>query len=375
VTPDLVSSQSLLELLSSAADGMNGQKLGVVNDAFVDEEVLKEIERKRQRTEPGFVVKDEKMNEVERGNPPILEEETKKEYSEYFIADNIAANKFRGETEPLYAGNQKEEGRNKWTKFCCWIFILALLAGAITVGVLIALGVINLEPLRQIKESRKLDRGKGTNSVELFEVKNDNAPNVLTNDPGFFSEAKKNMSAEYGFISLVDKKDNDPEDATNKPEKHEEMEVKMKANTTKLDEELFETMMNKTLTIEITTVMPTPTSIRATIETSTEDENLEIMDQTTKIPEMEEMEMMLTGTSINISETTTQSTNNSEETTMASIAANKMMLEETDPDNPGMEGAVTIQDITTNIPEGIIKDDNQTDQRDIEPRELKLSES
>ena len=44
----------------------------------------------------------------------------------------------RGETEPLYAGNQKEEGRNKWTKFCCWIFILALLAGAITVGVLIA---------------------------------------------------------------------------------------------------------------------------------------------------------------------------------------------------------------------------------------------
>lgn len=35
------------------------------------------------------------MNEVERGNPPILEEETKKEYSEYFIADNIAANKFR----------------------------------------------------------------------------------------------------------------------------------------------------------------------------------------------------------------------------------------------------------------------------------------
>ena len=236
--------------------------------------------------------------------------------------------------------------------------------------ILFSVGVINLEPLRQIKESRKLDRGKGTNSVELFEVKNDNAPNVLTNDPGFFSEAKKNMSAEYDFIALVDKKD-----ATNKPEKHEEMEVKMKANTTKLDEELFETMMNKTLTIEITTVMPTPTSIRATIETSTEDENLEIMDQTTKIPEMEEMEMMLTGTSIKKSETTTQSTNNSEETTMASIAANKMMLEETDPDNPGMEGAVTMQDITTNIPEGIIKDDNQTDQRDIEPRELKLSES
>ena len=241
--------------------------------------------------------------------------------------------------------------------------------------ILFSVGVINLEPLRQIKESRKLDRGKGTNSVELFEVKNDNAPNVLTNDPGFFSEAKKNMSAEYDFIALVDKKDKDPEDAAKKSEKHEEMEVKMKANTTKLDEELFETMMNKTLTIEITTVMPTPTSIRATIETSTEDEDLEIMDQTTKIPEMEEMEMMLTGTSINISETTTQSTNNSEETTMASIAANKMMLEETDPDNPGMEGAVTIQDITTNIPEGIIKDDNQTDQRDIEPRELKLSES
>ena len=241
--------------------------------------------------------------------------------------------------------------------------------------ILFSVGVINLEPLRQIKESRKLDRGKGTNSVELFEVKNDNAPNVLTNDPGFFSEAKKNMSAEYDFIALVDKKDNDPEDAANKPEKQEAIEVKMKDSTTKAAKQVFETMMNKTLTIEITTVMPTPTSIRATIETSTEDEDLEIMDQTTKIPEMEEMEMMLTGTSINISETTTQSTNNSEETTMASIAANKMMLEETDPDNPGMEGAVTMQDITTNIPEGIIKDDNQTDQRDIEPRELKLSES
>merc|ERR1719320_1132714 len=133
--------------------------------------------------------------------------------------------------------------------------------------------------------------------------------------------------------------------------------------------------MNKTMTIEITTVMPITTSIITTIETSTENENLEIMDQTTKIPEMEEMEMLFTGSIINIFETTTQSTTNSEEITMASIAANKMMLEETDPDNPGMEGAVTIQDITTNIPEGIIKDDNQTDQRDIEPRELKLSES
>ena len=57
-------SDSTASVLSSAADGMNGQNLGVVNDAFVDEEVLKEIERKRQRTEPGFVVKHEKVTNI-----------------------------------------------------------------------------------------------------------------------------------------------------------------------------------------------------------------------------------------------------------------------------------------------------------------------
>ena len=54
-------SDSTASLVSSAIDGLNGQKLGVVNEAFVDEEVLKEIEKKHQRTEPGFVVKHEKV--------------------------------------------------------------------------------------------------------------------------------------------------------------------------------------------------------------------------------------------------------------------------------------------------------------------------
>ena len=43
----------------------------------------------------------------------------------------------RGETEPLYDTNTKEQGSENWAKFCCWIFILALLAGAIAVGVMI----------------------------------------------------------------------------------------------------------------------------------------------------------------------------------------------------------------------------------------------
>ena len=76
-----------------------------------------------------------------------------KEYSEYFIPENEKTKSFRfvvglfevfvylfifrGETEPLYETKSKDQGNTNWGKFCCWIFILALLAGAITVGVLI----------------------------------------------------------------------------------------------------------------------------------------------------------------------------------------------------------------------------------------------
>ena len=43
----------------------------------------------------------------------------------------------RGETEPLYDTNTKDKESTNWAKLCCWIFILALLAGAVAVGVLI----------------------------------------------------------------------------------------------------------------------------------------------------------------------------------------------------------------------------------------------
>ena len=53
--------------------------------------------------------------------------------------------------------------------------------------------MINLEPLRQIKESRKLDTEPTKDKAKLFEVKDADAPNVLTNDPEFFSP-KNNSS-------------------------------------------------------------------------------------------------------------------------------------------------------------------------------------
>ena len=51
--------------------------------------------------------------------------------------------------------------------------------------------MINLEPLRQIKESRNLDKEQAsTDTAKLFEVTDADAPNVLTNDPDFFARRK-----------------------------------------------------------------------------------------------------------------------------------------------------------------------------------------
>ena len=75
-----------------------------------------------------------------------------KEYSEFFIGDEEKANNsrfvfwqiqpalysyFRGETKPLYDTNIKKTKNKSSAKLFCWMFILAILAGVITVGVLI----------------------------------------------------------------------------------------------------------------------------------------------------------------------------------------------------------------------------------------------
>ena len=97
-------------------------------------------------------------HEAENLNPPIITQGSKpvlpeKEYTEYFMQDEEKAKSFRlvldmlirrsvasdcrGETEQLHDTNTKDKGSINWAKFCCWIFILALLAGAVAVGVLI----------------------------------------------------------------------------------------------------------------------------------------------------------------------------------------------------------------------------------------------
>ena len=53
-----------------------------------------------------------------------------------FIRRRVASD-CRGETEPLHDTNTKDKGSINWAKFCCWIFILALLAGAVAVGILV----------------------------------------------------------------------------------------------------------------------------------------------------------------------------------------------------------------------------------------------
>merc|ERR1711892_553093 len=71
---------------------------------------------------------------------------------------------------------------------------LALLAGAITVAVLIGIGVIDTDPVRQVKESRNLEiEAAGIEEIHtqtFMEVANTSGPNVLTNDPAFFFSKK-----------------------------------------------------------------------------------------------------------------------------------------------------------------------------------------
>merc|ERR1712106_1032702 len=92
---------------------------------------------------------------------------TEEQYKEYFMSENDLKNSFRLMSwlfvwckfnTYLYRGEQtKNRSTKNCGKLCCWIFSLALLAGAITVAVLIGIGVIDLDPVRQIKESRNLN--------------------------------------------------------------------------------------------------------------------------------------------------------------------------------------------------------------------------
>ena len=54
--------------------------------------------------------------------------------------------------------------------------------------------MLDTEPVKQVKEGRKLDTGMVVKVLEdqqkLFEVTGDELPNILTNDPTFFTSEK-----------------------------------------------------------------------------------------------------------------------------------------------------------------------------------------
>merc|ERR1712106_1023739 len=112
---------------------------------------------------------------------------TEEQYKEYFMSENDLKNSFRGE-------QTKNRSTKNCGKLCCWMLSLALLAGAITVAVLIGIGVIDTDPVRQVKESRNLEiEAAGIEEIHtqtFMEVANTSGPNVLTNDPAFFFSKK-----------------------------------------------------------------------------------------------------------------------------------------------------------------------------------------
>ena len=67
-------------------------------------------------------------------------------------------------------------------------------------------GIIQTDPNKNIKVSRKLETEKVVEEefpVQLMEVKIEDAPNVLTNDPEFFAIKKgKNIILDINFLSL-----------------------------------------------------------------------------------------------------------------------------------------------------------------------------
>lgn len=108
---------------------------------------------------------------------------TEEQYKEYFMSENELRTSFR-------RGKTEEYDSNNLCKLCCWIVALAVLAGAVTVAVLIGIGVIATDPVRQVKESRNLQiQNASIEEIQiqtLLEVTNTSGPDVLTNDPEFF---------------------------------------------------------------------------------------------------------------------------------------------------------------------------------------------
>jgi len=92
-------------------------------------------------------------------------------------------------------------------KIFCWIISCLLLTGAIILAVLIGTGIIQTDPNKNIKVSRKLEPEKVVEEefpVQLMEVKIEDAPNVLTNDPEFFANRNdvKHFDGEFRITNV-----------------------------------------------------------------------------------------------------------------------------------------------------------------------------
>lgn len=186
--------------------------VGLANPAFVEDEELEEGKKKKkghQRRPSCSPNKDiECISGVAVGgsggdghfpNPPIMtdvtdmskkgdDEKSEKNdaYSEYFMPNTEYKTQLGGD----YEKTKKEPTA---AKIFCWIISSLLLTGAVILAVLIGTGIIDTDPTKHIKVSRKLspENVSRAGPGHLMEVRLENVPNVLTNDPDFFAHKKE----------------------------------------------------------------------------------------------------------------------------------------------------------------------------------------
>lgn len=211
--------QSLTESESlESGDSLGSQETGLVNKAYVEDETeqsnVKVGKRRGHQRSPSYSPNkdDESITAVGGGgseeldkmvNPPILSDVTesdkeKQQYSEYFMPVN--------EYKPQLGEYKKTKKGASAAKIFCWTFSLFLLAGAIVLAVLIGTGIIDTDPTRTVKVSRKLQPETGARdnpgTVNLIEVKEMDLPNVRTNLPEFFTSKPTHFTGELRLDSL-----------------------------------------------------------------------------------------------------------------------------------------------------------------------------
>jgi len=177
---------------------------GISNPAFVEDEeeteggINKKKGHQRQPScSPNKDIESISSGSGEKGdiniNPPILTEDlvdngggkNDKQYSEYFMPTN--------EYKTQLGDYKKTKKSPTVAKIFCWIISCLLLTGAIILAVLIGTGIIQTDPNKNVKVSRKLESAKVVEEeipIQFLEVKIEDAPNVLTNDPEFFASKK-----------------------------------------------------------------------------------------------------------------------------------------------------------------------------------------